>query len=225
MIALVSTGNIEASCNATCDSDALEFCGSDGFCHNYSCENWYEFGNVRSNTTGYYQSLVCNDISIDEGSYEYNIAFGVYFGCNITFSLRQSFTRECVAYLDEYSTFRCHEMGESTDFQSFLDGNENNTLACKADPKYMYVNWIGSNNYLGTDSVSLLSMSSEFNQTLAERTMYAYLTSNETFGGSPPTTTPKENPSEPLQVPNVIVIIAVIAVSSVVFALLTLLQR
>ena len=225
MIALASTRNIKASCDLTCDSNALEFCGSDGFCHNYSCENWYEFGNVRSNATAYYQSLVCNDISFDEDSYEYNVAFGVYFGCNITFSLRQSFTRECVAYLDEYSTFRCHEMSESTDFQSFIDGNENNNLACNDDPRYMYINWIGSDDYFGKESVSLLSMSSEFNQTLAERTVYAYLTSNETFGGSPPTAAPKVNPSEPEQVPNVIVIIAVIAVSSVLFALFTLLQR
>ena len=190
---------LATKCNPECKSHELEFCGSDDRCHPHSCENWYNYGDKKytrhKNITS--PTLECQSISPSvSDSYNYHALSGVFYGCNVTTGTSVSYTRECVAEFDKYTNFTCHEMSldrinigtgaannstVSAQFQEFIDNNNIENVTClHGDPKYLYVNWVGFDTHVGESHIWTLSISSEFNETLAMRTMYAALVSNQT---------------------------------------------
>jgi hypothetical protein len=158
-----------------------EFCGTDDICHDFSCENWYLYGNERftrhNNIAA--PTLECQEIAPD-GNNLYQGTAGIFYGCNSTTPIRQNFNRECIANINEKTNFVCREFGPETDFQSFIDDADNSTTTCESgSPIYTYLSWLGFNTYLGVSSSSSPTFSSQFGKSLAMKTIYSYLNSTE----------------------------------------------
>ena len=116
------------------------FCGTDGQCHLYSCENFYEYGPV--DYTGYSSSkdassspeLVCNDISTTtvETAGDSSQA-SVAFRCRdlTPKPIGMGWTRYCEASSSN-SNFTCYGLADNTDFSLFLQQAEMSQLECNS---------------------------------------------------------------------------------------------
>ena len=200
---LFFVGFTDAECDPPCSTETSiqqEFCGRDDKCHSYSCQNWYQYG-PKKFTTYKDQArpeLVCKDIADDDiDTHQYLGKAGILYGCNQLAKLKQSFTKECIAPLDSNTTFTCHEMSFNTNFASFIAKVNDTNITCgDLEPKYFYLNWIGYETTLfGGEDFRTLAFSSTFNQTMAYKTIYSELVSNETFK-TVPNNTSDDNPDD-----------------------------
>mmetsp|Transcript_5288 Transcript_5288/g.6794 ORF Transcript_5288/g.6794 Transcript_5288/m.6794 type:complete len:230 (-) Transcript_5288:41-730(-) len=195
-------GRIDAACEPECNSQNKEFCGIDDQCHYYSCETWFQLGDVKY--TGYNLTstpmLQCEDINSDEDDYDYLGTSGIFYGCSVATGLEQKFTRQCFAELDEHTNFTCREMSTSTDFESYVDLVNNTSFSCDKDPAFLYVNWVGYDIYTEDRNVWTFSVSTTFNESLATKTIYAALESDLEPPLAPPDKVENPNGSSKLVV-------------------------
>eukprot|EP01083_Nonionella_stella_P052444 139117_1 len=187
-----------------CDSCPVgEFCGIDGDCHTYSCDEWYQFANT--NFTDYDSNL---PLSCEDGEYPDVNNAGVIFGCT-GFSgsiptppkaVAQQFTKKCTREdEDKLQTFVCYEMANATNFQPFIAESQGATIdACSGDghpdvPSYIYQvlveREIPSHGYMA--ALNTGNATEEFVRDTAVRTMYAKLNT----ATASPTTSPSASPS------------------------------
>ncbi|KAL7547703.1 hypothetical protein ACHAWF_016216 [Thalassiosira exigua] len=123
------------TCKTPCP--AGQFCGSDGACHSYSCNDWYQF--ATSNWTDYDPDLplTCTDRSQFESEFEGLTSPAIVYGCT-GFSgifpsppkaVYQAFTRKCIRDDgDKLEKFVCYEMADKTNFQPFVVDAKDATL-------------------------------------------------------------------------------------------------
>eukprot|EP00956_Cyclotella_meneghiniana_P030070 scaffold74856_cov30-Cyclotella_meneghiniana.AAC.1 len=117
------------------------FCGTDGQCHLYSCENFYEYGPV--DYTGYSPDskdassspeLVCNDISTTTVKTAGDSSqASVAFRCRdlTPKPIGMGWTRYCEASSSN-SNFTCYGLADNTDFSLFLQQAETSRLECNS---------------------------------------------------------------------------------------------
>jgi len=121
---------------------------------------------------------------------------GIVYGCNVYTGIRNPFSRECKAVLDDEANFTCHEMSPSADPQSYIDQVNNTTMNCtKGDPLYIYANWVGFDTFVGESSISSFSLSKAFNSSLAAKTIYSSLEAH--YPNGPPNITDPNNEGNP----------------------------
>ena len=113
------------------------FCGTDGQCHLYNCESFYEFG--PTDYTGYSDSdaspeLVCNDILttpvVTAGD---SSQASVVFRCRdlTPEPIGMGWTKYCEASSSN-SNFTCYGLADNTDFSLFLQQSEASQLECNS---------------------------------------------------------------------------------------------
>jgi hypothetical protein len=180
LITISSLSNVNAACDPPCSSsNDKEFCGVDDICHEYSCNNWYQYGDMKYTR---YQNLSapaleCQDINTNDNDddYIYLARAGIIHGCSTATGDLFPFTKECFAKFNEQTNFTCREMSSNTNFTSYIDNMNEKNITCSddRDPIYLYVNWLGFDTYLGQANFNTMSVSSTFNETLSMKTMYA----------------------------------------------------
>lgn len=118
-----------------CGYGTGRFCGSDGNCHIYNCEEWHEFGPQNFTGNDGSQQLTCQDIpitnpgdlSIDSDPFYPSVAYRCR---SLTPApIEMGFTRRCSAegILDE---FVCYGLANDTDFQPFVEEAAASGLNC-----------------------------------------------------------------------------------------------
>lgn len=197
-----------------CENGSGEFCGVDGQCHIYSCEDWYEFG--PRNFTGFDSAspLVCQDIGITQPDDFYDVVYyhSVSFRCRSVTpnGIRMGFNNKC-SVAGTNSAFTCYGLATNTDFQPFLDEAAESQLNCTdveyddtSYPKFDYsVVTQKQNSGQGLIGEGLIifqmghNSTSEFNETLALRgAMYAkYETWTDQPTAAPTTSPPTTSPT------------------------------
>lgn len=116
-----------ASCEANgCGIGTGQFCGIDGTCHDYSCQNFFQLG--PRNHTGYdgagsAELLKCENIPEGEPNYSdppYSLMVSNSYRCRDSQgTARMGFTRRCDAKTS-LGNFTCLEISSTTSFASFL---------------------------------------------------------------------------------------------------------
>ena len=190
---------MSSECIPNCDTDAKEFCGLNDKCYQYSCENWYQYGDIKytRHRTLEAPALTCQDIDPEEDSYEYLGMAGIVHGCNVKTGTRMPFTRECTAILDDEANFTCHEMSPNTDFQTYIDQVDNETINCANNETalYIYANWVSFDTFVGEGKSSSFSLSKAFNSSLAGKTIYSSLVAD--YPNGPPNITDPDDKKAP----------------------------
>ena len=115
----------------TCDTPCLssQFCGSDFQCHEFNCNEWYQFASVDYTDYDANLPLECVErTQFDEEFQDDYLNSGVVFGCSFSRSLPtppkavyQPFTKKCTrSDEDKLETFTCYEMADKTNFQPLV---------------------------------------------------------------------------------------------------------
>eukprot|EP01083_Nonionella_stella_P291577 992061_1 len=201
---------VPTDCESSCPIG--EFCGIDGECHTYSCNDWYQFGSL--NFTGYDSNLPlsCEERSQFDGEYPDVNNAGVIFGCT-GFSgsiptppkaVAQQFTRKCTRDDDDkLQTFVCYEMANATNFQPFIVEAQGATIdPCSGDyppdvPSYLYQVMV-ERQKPGDGYIAALNTgdaTAEFDKDIAMRTMYAKLDTQTANPTASPTVSPTSRPT------------------------------
>ena len=140
----------------TCDTPCLsgQFCGNDLQCHDFNCNEWYQFASV--NYTDYNPDLPleCEERSQFDEEFQDLKNGGVIFGCT-GFSgslptppqaVYQPFTKKCTrSDEDKLETFMCYEMANKTNFQPFVKEAQDSIInPCDPDgypdvPSFIYI--------------------------------------------------------------------------------------
>jgi len=202
---------IPTGCESSCPIG--EFCGIDGECHTYNCNEWYQF--AFSNFTDYDESLPlsCEERSQFDAEYPDVNNAGVIFGCT-GFSgsiptppkaVAQQFTRKCTRDDDDkLVTFQCYEMANATNFQPFIVESQGaNIDPCPAGdsypevPSYIYqVNVeYQTPGYGYSAALNTGNSTEEFDRDIAMRTMYAKLNTATAIPTASPTLSPTSRPT------------------------------
>ncbi|KAL3909478.1 MAG: hypothetical protein SGARI_002577 [Bacillariaceae sp.] len=115
-------------CSPDCTRD--EFCGVDGQCYPWSCENWLKMGTwtrLGNNTSTEDVSLSCSSYNTGQQDNLHAVVFscaGYGPGVDLPDGIHsQVFNRKCSADL-EIQTFQCYELAEFTDFAFFVSQAE-----------------------------------------------------------------------------------------------------
>ena len=138
VILLSAAGAIGADCDSDSPCAIGSFCGVDGVCRPYSCENWYEFGNRVF--TGYDDKdptrLEC--LPIEETIFHWD-TMGLEYRCfdSDPSPIRHGYNRKCTAVMSE-SEFNCYSIDPSTDFGPFLNRTESACSSSNGIPFFMY---------------------------------------------------------------------------------------
>ena len=116
----------------TCDTPCLssQFCGSDFQCHEFNCNEWYQFASVDYTDYDANLPLECVERSQFDEEFQDDLKnSGVVFGCT-GFSgslptppeaVYQPFTKKCTrSDEDKLETFTCYEMADKTNFQPLV---------------------------------------------------------------------------------------------------------
>ena len=145
---LVTLANA-SHCTTPCGPRGINFCGTDGQCHKYSCLNYYDYG--PSQFTGHDGTgppLSCQDgagpILADDTTCQWEggisaLSFGcvgIYCAeCDNDKSVNgMGFTRFCSVQPTLDTTFICYEMASDTNYVDFLNEvNMANLISC-SDP-------------------------------------------------------------------------------------------
>jgi hypothetical protein len=186
------------SCSVTCD-ERQEFCGTDNQCYRYgSCTNWYRYGPPEftgqadvSDVRRRSQNLNCQDI---DATTDKN---GIIYGCGGYIDslppdgegFAQGFTRQCMAQNSD-KQFVCYEMADNVDYafrnrvrncemgncggNGMGSGMGNGGLVCRNEsqtPRFIYQIYLECPGFVASTGPE----SEEFNETLAQTTMYSYL--------------------------------------------------
>ena len=231
-------GAQEPSNDCGCVRGSGEFCGSDGNCHLYSCEEWYEFGprNFTGNDDG--ASLECQDIPMTvpgpKSAFMYLKVFypSVEYRC-VSLEpppIQMGFTKQCLA-IGPNSEFTCYGLAESTNFQPFLDEVTASGLNCTDDkydetgyPKFSYrVVYEYTGNIGITVNAWGFNSTTELNETLAlSGTMFASYKDWTNQPTTAPTKSPTLSPTwkmegnSALMKGNAVVVSTVVALSAIV---------
>ena len=145
-------------CNGSCTRGDGTFCGIDGNCHYYSCENWYRYYSTNftigsggagdeedSPTTSASPQLVdlsltCEDIPLtnpgnDDGDDVFYASVSYRCISLIPEPISMGFNRKCTGNTLSPSTssFTCYELSENTDFGPFLAQAQKSNLNCTDD--------------------------------------------------------------------------------------------
>jgi hypothetical protein len=189
-------------------TEAGHFCGIDGICHEFSCQNYYQYADPL--LTGYAGNTTFECFGYTKGEQEF--AHGVIFGCKPLFpfvlvtpgkQVTEPFNRRCLAEREGGYKFECYEFMPSetaTDFAGFEREAESSFPDCGEGITPMYFSIIASSNhYAGVEGLQgnpivagggdadgdtywQTNEAQAFNREIAMRSMYA----NVVGGPSPP---------------------------------------
>ncbi|CAB9527597.1 expressed unknown protein [Seminavis robusta] len=143
-------------------SEPGHFCGIDGNCHIFSCQNYYQYADRK--LTGYADNTTFQCFGYTQGDQEN--AHGVIYGCDPLYPLvkmtpgkqvTEPFNRKCSAEREGGYLFECYEFQPSetaTDFTFFEREAESSFPDCKGgkQPKYYYI-IASSNHYVGFEGL------------------------------------------------------------------------
>lgn len=201
LIVLAPAAETQETCDTTnsdftnaCESPTA-FCGANGLCMEYSCDNWYMYSpwNVANQTNS---SLACEP-------FDNTNIWSVVYAC-------QNYPdKGAKLYLDQKcsativstgETFNCFNFTAGTDFQKFLSSYTNNAPDCSSNadvpfPFFQYRLTYDSPNEKAPITVDLQgnATSQEFNANLSRMAIFTQLVSKN----PPPTPTPLGPGSEP----------------------------
>ncbi|CAB9504039.1 expressed unknown protein [Seminavis robusta] len=183
----------EEPCIAEGAEEGEAFCGTDGSCYEYTCENWYQFGPAAF--TGYDTATVvelqCDDYA--DGAAENQNS--VVFGCRPyqpgskapeAKTWTHFFNQKCSAKTPSGSDFSCYQNKPNTDYRDFQGELARlNLNSCDRDlfdneqPLYWYivqmqhtVNKVTTKFGQGRDNTA---SGSAFDASAADKTMFAHL--------------------------------------------------
>lgn len=177
VVAIISDAAANDNCDE-CQPGMGGFCGTDGQCHPYTCESFYEFG--RQNYTGYDDDappLECQDIPMTKPSDD-DFYPSVSFRCRslVPIPVSMGFTRRCLA-ATPISNFTCYELNESTNFQPFLAKVGASEMECNGVeydetgwPKFTYGTTIENSGVGESNNINFVlgfNATTEFNETKA----------------------------------------------------------
>jgi len=141
------------------------FCGTDGQCHLYNCEEYYKYGPVEY--TGYgpdAPGLECRDTAEMEARPGHSPSWSVSYRC-IDLDPRpiiKGWTRYCEASTP-HSNFTCYGLAKDTSFQSFLAEADASNLECNSGvynetgyPQYTYTVSLAERTDRHTESYSVV---------------------------------------------------------------------
>lgn len=194
VIAATDSNNNRALQASNCTSDAdcgstQQFCGTNGTCLVYSCNNFYLYGN--SSFTGNNQAesgppLVC---SVVTGTIVRPVFASVY-GCDDTLTEASrpyalAFTGICTATITADTSFQCYDILNTSTFPEFVARTTNSSgyrcpSATQGSPKYSYyITRVIASYVPGNFSRFALSTgpfdTTEFSSALASTSMYSIL--------------------------------------------------
>lgn len=190
------------------------FCGRDGECHDYGCQNWYLYGPVAF--TGFNPASPVNLTCEDYSTGSKDNMNGVVYGCRPytpekpapkSKTVVSFFNQKCSAAPSQHNNFECYDYKQSTDFQPYQQNvARENPPSCNqqiyqgltTQPLYWY-NVImlqlrnGNSTYLKVGRENTLS-TSQFDPNDADKAMFAKLVAT---GPVPnfPNTTPAPTPT------------------------------
>lgn len=138
------------------------FCGTDGRCHEMSCENYYLYADQK--LTGYSDGVKFECFGYANG--DIDNAHGVIYGCDPIFPMTlitpgkqvtEPFNRKCTAEREGGYLFECYEFQPSetaTNFDFFQREAESSFPDCEGSkrPKYWYI-IASSNHYVGFEGL------------------------------------------------------------------------
>jgi hypothetical protein len=215
-IAGVPTGNIsysEAPCISEESPKGVSFCGWDGECHRYGCENWYKYGPVAFTsydpnkpvnlTCAEYKTGATENLnSIVFGCRPYQPGFKAPEGKTWTYF----FNQECKATPRGSDEFKCYENKDGTDYRDFQgEVSRINQASCDREqeafteqPLYWYIVQARQErkgetiNYKeGRDNTA---MGASFDASEADRTMFSLIIS-DTDAPAPTVLSPTNAPT------------------------------
>ena len=199
----------------TCDTPCLssQFCGSDFQCHEFNCNEWYQFASVDYTDYDANLPLECVERSQFDEEFQDLKNSGVVFGCT-GFSgslptppeaVYQPFTKKCTrSDEDKLETFMCYEMADKTNFQPFVKEAQDGIFSpCDPEldgspdvPSFIYQVTVGR-EVPGHGYHYMLDPGNStevFDRTIAMRTMSSSLTIAESTS---PTLSPSSVPYTP----------------------------
>lgn len=156
-----STINFGGGSCSNCN-DPGHFCGVDGTCHAFSCQNYYQYAHRA--LTGYADDATFQCFGYSQGDIEN--AHGVIYGCDPLFPMTlmtpgkqvtEPFNRKCTAEREGGYLFECYEFQPSetaTNFDFFEREAESSFPDCEdgKQPKYYYI-IASSNHYTGFEGL------------------------------------------------------------------------
>jgi hypothetical protein len=138
------------------------FCGTDGTCHEFSCENFYQFADPL--LTGYAAGTPFECFGYAKGDQEF--AHGVIYGCKPLYpfvlmtpgkQVTEPFNRRCSAEREGGYKFECYEFQQSetaTDFSAFEREAESSFPDCGEGLSPSYFSIIASSShYAGVEGL------------------------------------------------------------------------
>ena len=186
------------------------FCGVDGVCYEFSCENYYQYADPL--LTGYAEGTKLECFGYADGYKEF--AHGVIYGCKPLYpfvlmtpgkQVTKPFNQKCTVEREGGYKFECYQFQQSetaTDFDSFEREAESSFPDCGTGltPKYYYM-IASSNHYMGVeglqgnpivasgadadgDTIWQTNQATIFSREIAMKSMFA----NVVGGPSPPST-------------------------------------
>ena len=197
---------MSTSSTFTCDTPCLssQFCGSDFQCHEFNCNEWYQFASVDFTDYDPDLPLECEERSQFDEEFQDMKNSGVVFGCTGSgrmptppSAVYQPFTKKCTrSDEDKLETFMCYEMADKTNFQPLV--KEAQDIRCPKQngepdvPLFIYQVTVGRQAPQDA-TINMLSQgnSTEFDRTIAMGTLNASLTIAES---SSPTLSPSSGP-------------------------------
>lgn len=181
------------------------FCGTDGQCHYYNCEAFYEFGHT--NYTGYgtdAPELSCEDIPETEVTWGGDTSSVNYRCVDLDPKpVGMGWTKYCEASTSN-SNFTCYELADGTNFDNFLARVESSDLECNSekynetDPFYLYTAatsntiWKDGGRFGNSNFHTSFNVTQEFNSTKA---LAGTMSSSFKLWTDAPTPTPSPAPS------------------------------
>jgi hypothetical protein len=206
----------EGPCEAEGAEKGASFCGWDGKCYSYTCENWYKYGPVEF--TGYDAS---NPIELNCADYTTGAVDNmnsVVFGCRPyqpgskapeANTWTHFFNQECKSTPRGSDEFKCYQNKAGTDYTDFLgEVSRLNQKTCDRDqevfteqPLYWYITQ-ASHERAGQDPVNYkngredTASGNSFDASAADKTMFSMLTSPDAAPPQPaPSPTDATTPS------------------------------
>jgi len=155
------------SCSSACDEEPGMFCGIDGTCHEFSCQNYYQYADQKltgRNDTANNGNSTLQCFGYSQGKKDF--AHGVVYGCDPIFpfvlttpgkQVTEPFNYKCIAPpRDGGFEFECYEFMPSdtaTNFDFFEREAESSFPDCgDKQPKYFYM-IASSNHYAGVEGL------------------------------------------------------------------------
>lgn len=200
----------EAVCSSeTCSGSDGNFCGRDGQCYFYTCDNYYQHGNWTFSPR--ISPMACG--AYEEGAEDHYNA--VVYGCSgygpgtdptKDQVPRQVFNQKCLALVDNLR-FECYRVAAETDFTPFLNqvaaSSPNSTcdnydperdLAMNAVERFIYGIYLVESTY--TAAFGGINATTAFDEDSAYKTMFAKIEEVEVgFPSFVPTPQPTPSPT------------------------------